>query len=108
MARSSQLRKGSSGGGDGAFDVLWSVRKRWKPGLELRGRGIDAAREQLTAPCRMGLQVACARVLEAAHGTVGEEDRKQARNIDDLDGSPGGGGGRAQAAGELIGKRGEA
>src|SRR5919106_2956757 len=53
---------------DGRLDLRLAVRGRGEEGLELRGRHIDAAREQVAEPGAVALRVARARVLETPHG----------------------------------------
>ena len=60
-ARSCDLGERRRGRLDRARDVLGGVRGGGEPGLELRGRRVDAAGQQRAAPGAVGLEVAGAR-----------------------------------------------
>ena len=83
-----QAGEGGGGGLAGALDVLVGVGQRWEPGLELGGRRVHAAGEQLPAPGGVGLQVTGLGVGERPHGALAEEHRHQAGRADDLHGIP--------------------
>ena len=73
--RASRADLGERGrrGGDGARDVLGRVGERREPRLELRRRGVDAAREQAATPGRVRVEVAGLRALVVRHRLGAEE-----------------------------------
>ena len=94
------------GGFDRALDLLVRVGQRREPRLELRRRRVDAAREQLAAPARVGAEVAGLGIREVGHGPLAEEHGQQPGGGDDLHGIAA----RrlAQARRETLGDRGQA
>ncbi len=56
--RRREAREGRGGCLQRVVDLLASVGQRGEPGLELRGRRVDAAREQLAAPAAVGVGIA--------------------------------------------------